>query len=147
MASALELFRNRALANATFSASITTGSVSRLYSETAPQAAALPFVQMHLMPQEHDRNMSGASGLVKAVVQFDIYATTMVGAHSIGDKLRLALDNIRNASVTIGADTHIIQSIAILRDNTGYVQPENGADVSIRRVSYDFNMFYEITPA
>ncbi len=147
MANPHEVVRTLAIANSTFANTITTGGVVRFYAGVAPQNAALPFCQSFVINAQHDHNMTVASGLVRVSMQVDVYAETLSSACDIGNKLRLAIGNVLDTNVTIGSETVKVQSLRIVQENTGFVQPENAADVTVRRASYDYSLFYEITPA
>lgn len=123
--------------------SVVNGIVStRVYSEMAPQSAALPYITTQCISTIPVSSLGGFSGLMKARWQIDCYASTKDGAVVLANAVRLAF--VDYVGVTSGVD---VRSVYLLNQFDASVEPIDGGQIMIRRKALDFSVsYYEEQP-
>lgn len=118
---------------------------TRVYPDTAPQTAALPFLVYARVSttREHKFAATGTeTRLAQARVQIDCYAATYSAVSALAEQVRLALDGWRG---TIGSG----YANRIMLDNETDLpaDPDFGEQIGVRRRSMDFVIWHEETRA
>lgn len=75
---------------------IGTGDNCRLFPEWTPEAEAYPYVTYTVIAADHVGDLSAASGIVRKLIQVDVWAATAVSREATGNALRGALDGVTN---------------------------------------------------
>lgn len=120
-----------------------SGSAARIFPMVRPGAGVgdglsdLPAITFQIIDTDGVDANDGHSGLSFARVQVDCWATSYGGAASLGEKVRLALENYSGTAggVAVSRITHIDT-----RDD--YSPPIDGSDVGTYRQSVDVRVGY-----
>jgi hypothetical protein len=133
-------------------AAVSTIVSSRVYPQTAPGRAALPYVLLTPISIEADHHLGGSNGLWRATIQVDGYAKGYVAMRELSRAVVRALHGRPNPTyVTVpdptGANPDEVFTLQLLRqdaDNTSLFQPTDGSDEAIRRFSHDYRVAYNV---
>jgi hypothetical protein len=67
----------------------------RVYPLRAPQNATTPFVVFQRTSSERWRSINNPSGIAQAIIQIDVYDSTLESAKDIGGEIEILLDGYR----------------------------------------------------
>lgn len=107
---------------------------ARVYSGEAPVGALAPFLVINQDDNEHEHDMSGASGYKHTQLVIDGFALTYAGAEALLDAMRLALDGYRDTVTTGSGKTLKIHHCFLDNDSIESVKPESGEGQSYYNV-------------
>lgn len=106
---------------------------TRIYFTQAPQTPVLPYAVMFRVDGPRVYGMEGASGLVAARVQIDIYSKTAKQARDVGRTIRQVLSGFRGEQSGVN-----LQAVLLLDEGDGYEDsPE------LQRVTHDYRVWYQ----
>lgn len=74
---------------------VTTLTSTRIYPHEAPSSAALPYITFYQISGPHAHHMLAAAGMTEPRVQIDSWDDDALGAETLADKVRLAMDGFR----------------------------------------------------
>ena len=119
---------------------------TRVYPDTAPQTATLPFLVYARVStvREHKHGTTGGTetGLTQARIQIDCYAATYSALASLCDQVRLALSGYRG---TIGSGFCYRAMLDMEIDLPA--SPDFGEQIGVRRRTLDFVVWFAETAA
>ncbi len=106
---------------------------ARLYPALLPQKPTYPCVRYVVVsaPREYDHN--GASGLVKARVQFDAYGVTAAQVEAVKEAFRARLSGFKGSMGSV-----VVGSSQMISERDGY---EDSPDVYDS--SFDFSIWFK----
>lgn len=104
----------------------------RVYARNElPQGVALPAVSFMRAGVERVSAMGVDTGLARARVQVDAWASTYDGVRAVAEQLRLALQRWRNVTGTVVQDTYVLTELDLYEPET-----------RLHRVMFDFDVVY-----
>lgn len=122
---------------------ITTANVVRCYRMAARQDAAMPYIVMQRIDTASVQNTTGLSGLARARVQIDCYATKPAAVWDLAEKVKLSL---MKDGWAVGL--HTVQGVTHLDTRELPVGPFDGRGEPIYRVMQDYGIWFgEEVPA
>lgn len=105
---------------------------NRVYARNElPQGAVLPAVSFMRAGVERVSAMGVDTGLARARIQVDAWASTYDGVRAVAEQLRLALQRWRNATGTVVQDTYVLTELDLYETET-----------RLHRVMFDFDVVY-----
>lgn len=117
-----------------------TGKIgNRLYGSVGPQDGEFPFGVYSRLVSSYDHTMGGSSDLLTCRIQCDWYARTYEEVKRLAELARMAVDGYKG-TVTIGADSLIVQRFHLVQDTDTFIQPEKGSEEGIFGVSQQFEL-------
>lgn len=125
-------------------AAVTALVSTRIYPIAAPQSALNPKGVYSLIDEQRERHFRNASGLSRARVQFDWFATNQDTLDSIMNQSRLALDTY-NGIVVNSTDSCDVKDVSIQNEENGWEPVADDSGAPIFRGTQDYFVWY--TPA
>lgn len=120
------------------------GTTPRLYPGNAPTSAAVPYATFSRVLGVHEHHTLAAAGLAHCVVQIDCWDDDSVGAQSVAEALRVALDGM--TTKTWGSVA--IKRVLLVGERDLFEAPDDGSQEGLFRVSMEFEIWYaESVPA
>lgn len=92
------------LGDSEIAATVTAGSVTRLYPILLPQGITLPSIVYSLITEGTDYHMQGPSGLVQVRMQIDCWALTADAAVALANLVKDRLSGLRG-TVAFGSES------------------------------------------
>ena len=120
--------------------------VDRCYPHKAPQNVTRPYVTYRRISGNPERHLLGPASLAPARIQVDSFAGTYAGAKALADDIRLSLDGVRGAEISVGSAICYVRSIALENDSDDFIEPQAGTDDGVYRVMQDWLVVY-VLPA
>ena len=68
---------------------------TRIYPHEAPSSATLPYITFYQISGPHAHHLTAAAGMTEPRIQIDCWADSALGAETLADKVRLAMDGFR----------------------------------------------------
>lgn len=99
----------------------------RIAPGSVSEQTAMPYIVYNRFASDHQNHMQGASGLVFARIQLDLFAETWAHIEAMTEAIRNRIDGYRG-TVTVNSQTLRIQQAHLegVRDN--YIAPTDGSD-------------------
>ena len=85
--------------------------------------------------------MTAPTGLRQIRIQIDGFTKTFSDLVTLRDEVRLALDGYINQTVTVGADSVVVQQIYLDADREDYVKPKDDSDTGMYHMIQDYIVF------
>ena len=105
------------------------------------QADAKDYLTYRRVSGLHFRSMGGPSGLRSIRFQIDGYTKKYEDLVELREQIRLALDGTINETVTVGADSVLVQEISMESDREDFVKPKDASDGGMYHLSQDYFVF------
>ena len=119
----------------------TTALVStRVYPNTAPQDATLPYVVYEQESARRLETFGGSSGNARAVVEIAAWDETYDGARALGEQIRLALEGFSGTVASV-----VIDYVTLDGDRDEYFAPGSGEEVGLHSVDQDYGFWFQET--
>jgi len=129
----------------TLGTAVTDLVAARIYPGQAPQDAALPYIVFNRISSERFPHMTSPSGLARARVQFDVYASSQLEAEDVRNALRLWLDGYDKAMGSANLDVRLV---TLENEADDLLPPQDASDTGNFNIIMDFFFTYaESIPA
>ncbi len=119
-------------------AGLTALVADRIFPDSAPTSAALPYITFERTGSEHVRSFKSASGLAHARIAFDVWAATSVSRENVTEALREAVDSFQ-----AGTWGSLSVRLSTLEDESDdFVQPSDASQEGVFRTRHIVRVTY-----
>ncbi len=133
-----EDIRNRLLSKSAITALVE----DRIYPFKVPEKQCFPAVTYQIINQDHDHHLTGASGLVQALVQITCYDFNYSKCTEVREAVRNAMDGFNQTQMG-GSFVHnfILQP----QESEELIISEDKSQEDIYKIEMEFQVFYQET--
>lgn len=125
-------------------AAVTALVSTRIYPISAPQSAPKPFGTYFRVDEQRERHMTNASGLSRARIQFDWFATNQDTLTNIMEQARLAVDTYCGI-VTNSGESCNIKDVSIQNEEDAWENVADDSGTPVFRGTQDYFVWYNPT--
>ena len=120
---------------------VTAEVSTRIYPLTAPTSATMPYVVIQLISTEQLHHFGAAGGIVKSVMQIDVWGETPEDVRDAALDIRESLDGLNQTSM--GATEQLdVRGVSLQTQRTGHSPPSDGTETGPMRWSMDFEIWH-----
>lgn len=113
---------------------------TRIYPHLAPQDASRPYITYALISSVRRPHMVAASGVVSQRIQINCWGDTDLGADTLGNAAREALDGFRG---TMGTDIETdVRRVFLDEESDAFEGPTDGREQGIYCVQQDYIIWH-----
>ena len=106
----------------------------RIYYDVAPQDISYPYITMHDITQVRDHTHQGPSGLIRAVIQFSIFAKKYIETKTIAAAIAGVIDGWQ---ATTMQSTYVGECSSVDESDNGY-----NHEAKSHHLSVDYRVWY-----
>jgi len=128
-----EAIYNLLTSDATVSSLVST----RVYPEIAPTSSSFPRITYTKISNEHERHLTGESGVAHPTIQIDCWARTALEAETLGEAVRKCLTRYSGTTSEVN-----IRDIFLEAERDDFEQPDDNSQIGVYRVSFDFVVWH-----
>lgn len=125
-------------------AAVTALVSTRIYPIVAPQSSPFPKGSYRRIDEKRERHQTDASGLARARIQFDWFATNQDALMSIMEQARLAVDTF-SGLVTSGTESCHVRDVSIQLERDDWEPVADASGTPVFRGIQDYFVWYNPT--